>query len=90
MCDLLKTHPPGPMLIATKSCPDVIRTRVIELWGGVNAPWSPWLLQGQGEYAFAGSGLAGSVSGGRALAVSFGICGYRNSSRVQPLQSRVT
>ena len=46
---------------------------MIELWGGVNAPWSPWLLPGQGEYAFAGSGLAASVSGGRALAVSPGL-----------------
>ena len=64
--------------------------RAIELWGGVNAPWSPWFVPGQGEYAFAGSGLAASVSGGRALAVSFGTCGYRNSSRVEPLHSRVT
>ena len=44
---------------------------MIELWGGVNAPWFPWLLPGQGEYAFVGSGLAAIVSGGQALAVSF-------------------
>ena len=70
---VLKTHPPVPMLIATKSCPDnqIVGTRVIVLWGGVNAPWFSWFSSGQGEYAFVGSGLAAFVSGGRALAVSF-------------------
>ena len=48
---------------------------MIVLWGGVNAPWFSWLLPVQGEYAFVGSELAAIVSGGRALAVSFGTCG---------------
>ena len=49
---ILKTHPPGPMLIATKSWSEVIRPRVIELWEGASTP-CPTL--GQGEYVFAGS-----------------------------------
>ena len=35
---ILKTHPPGPMLIATKSWPEATWPRVIELWEGANIP----------------------------------------------------
>ena len=51
---------------------------MIELWGGVNAPWFPWLLPGQGEYAFVGSGLAARNQVHQVhllAAVSFGTCG---------------
>ena len=38
---VLKTHPPGPMLIATKSWPGATWPRVIELWGGASTPCFP-------------------------------------------------
>jgi hypothetical protein len=67
---------------------------VIELWGGVNAPWSPWLLPGQGEYASVGSGLAARNQVPQVVilaAVSFGTCGIddRTSAEASHLRELV-
>ena len=57
----------------------------IELWGGINTLVFLVIARAR-EYAGAGQNLWRDVSGGRAFAMSFWTCGYRNSSRVEPLQ----
>ncbi len=87
---VLKTHPPGPMLIATKSWPGATWPRVIELWGGASTPCFPVHTGGKGSTSLRARSLWWGASGGRAPTMSFGTCGYRNSCRVKPLHSRVT